>query len=56
MAAEGRWLAAIDGFGIKRLAYYRDEKVFCIASRVDALGALSAMSIWQSIRGRSPMS
>ena len=32
-----QWLAAIDGFGIKRLAYYRDEKVFCIASRVDAL-------------------
>jgi asparagine synthase (glutamine-hydrolysing) len=31
------WLAAIDGFGIKRLAYYHDEKVFCIASRVDAL-------------------
>jgi asparagine synthase (glutamine-hydrolysing) len=34
---EKQWLAAIDGFGIKRLAYYRDEKVFCIASRVDAL-------------------
>ena len=32
-----QWLAAVDGFGIKRLAYYRDDNVFCIASRVDAL-------------------
>lgn len=32
-----RLLAAIDGFGIKRLAYYRDEKVVYVASRVDAL-------------------
>ena len=32
-----QWLAAVDGFGIKRLAYYRDDNVFFIASRVDAL-------------------
>jgi asparagine synthase (glutamine-hydrolysing) len=30
-------LAAIDGFGIKRLAYYQDEKGVLVASRVDAL-------------------
>src|SRR4051794_16659797 len=35
--SQKEWLAAIDGFGIKRLAYYRDEKLFCIASRIDAL-------------------
>jgi len=34
---QNRWLAAIDGFGIKRLAYYRDDRVFSIATRVDAL-------------------
>ena len=27
----------IDGFGIKRLAYYRDKDVLAVASRVDAL-------------------
>lgn len=36
-----QWLAAIDGFGIKRLAYYRDAKGFQIASRVDALARSS---------------
>jgi asparagine synthase (glutamine-hydrolysing) len=30
-------VAAIDGVGIKRLAYYRDKKLFGIASRIDAL-------------------
>ena len=40
-----KWLAAIDGFGIKRLAYYRDEKVFCIASRVDALARCGAADL-----------
>jgi asparagine synthase (glutamine-hydrolysing) len=34
---ERRLAAGIDGFGIKRLAYYRDENVLMIASRVDAL-------------------
>ena len=34
---EKRLLAAIDGFGIKRLAYYRDEKGMLVATRVDAL-------------------
>src|ERR1022692_3102360 len=34
---ERRMLAAIDGFGIKRLAYYQDEKVLLIGTRVDAL-------------------
>ncbi len=34
---ERRLLAAIDGFGIKRLAWYDDGKVLLIASRVDAL-------------------
>ena len=33
---ERRLLAAIDGFGIKRLAYYHDDRVLLIASRVDA--------------------
>src|ERR1039458_9584565 len=32
-----RMLAAIDGFGIKRLAYYQDDKVLLIGTRVDAL-------------------
>jgi len=32
-----RLIAGIDGFGIKRLAYYQDEKILLIASRVDAL-------------------
>jgi asparagine synthase (glutamine-hydrolysing) len=34
------WLAAIDGFGIKRLAYYRTHQVFAIASRVNALARM----------------
>jgi asparagine synthase (glutamine-hydrolysing) len=34
---ERRLTAGIDGFGIKRLAYYQDENVLMIASRVDAL-------------------
>jgi asparagine synthase (glutamine-hydrolysing) len=34
---ERKLAAGIDGFGIKRLAYYQDEKVLMIASRVDAL-------------------
>ena len=34
---ERRMLAAIDGFGIKRLAYFRNGNVLAIASRVDAL-------------------
>jgi asparagine synthase (glutamine-hydrolysing) len=34
---ERRVLAGIDGFGIKRLAYYQDEKVLFIASRVDSI-------------------
>ena len=34
---ERRLLAAIDGFGIKRLAYYQNEKVVLVASRIDAL-------------------
>ena len=39
------WLAAIDRFGIKRLAYYRDEKVFCIATRVDALARRAGVDL-----------
>ena len=35
--AERRLLAAIDGFGIKRLAWYEDEHVLAVASRVTAL-------------------
>jgi asparagine synthase (glutamine-hydrolysing) len=34
---EKRMLAAIDGFGIKRLACYQNERRLLIASRVDAL-------------------
>lgn len=34
---EKKLVAAIDGFGIKRLAYYEDRNVLLIASRVDAL-------------------
>jgi len=36
-ARERRFLAAIDGFGIKRLVYYRDREVLLAASRIDAL-------------------
>lgn len=34
---ERRLLAGIDGFGIKRLAYYEDEKVFAVGTRVPAV-------------------
>jgi asparagine synthase (glutamine-hydrolysing) len=34
---ERRLVAGIDGFGIKRLAYYKDEANVLISSRVDAL-------------------
>src|ERR1035438_5800927 len=34
---ERRFVAAIDGFGIKRLVYYRDSEVLVAASRIDAL-------------------
>ena len=34
---ERRLVAAIDGFAINRLAYYQDQKVLLVASRVDAL-------------------
>ena len=36
---EQRLVAAIDGFGIKRLAWYEDKKGVLIASRADALRA-----------------
>jgi asparagine synthase (glutamine-hydrolysing) len=36
---ERRLFAAIDGFGIKRLAWYDDEHVMMIATRADALRA-----------------
>lgn len=34
---ERRWLAAIDGFGVKRLVYYSDGKVLLLATRMNAL-------------------
>lgn len=34
---ERRLAAGIDGFGIKRLAYYEDEKLLLISSRVDSI-------------------
>ena len=34
---ERRLVAAIDGFGIKRLAWYSDGKILAVASRADAL-------------------
>jgi asparagine synthase (glutamine-hydrolysing) len=34
---ERKLLAAVDGVGVKRLAYYHDRNVFLIASRIDAL-------------------
>src|SRR6185312_17287193 len=34
---ERKLLAAVDGFGIHRLAYFEDGKILAIASRVDAL-------------------
>lgn len=36
---ERRMVAAIDGFGIKRLAYYEDDDVLLIATRINALTA-----------------
>jgi asparagine synthase (glutamine-hydrolysing) len=32
-----QFLAAIDGFGLKRLAYHQDARVLLVASRIDAL-------------------
>jgi len=37
---ELQWLAAVDGFGIKRLAYYYNERVFGVASRLSSLAGL----------------
>lgn len=34
---EQRWLAAVDGFGVKRLVYYEDSKIFAIGSRIEAV-------------------
>ncbi len=34
---ERRLLAAIDGFGIKRLVYYQDDNLLLVASRIDGL-------------------
>jgi asparagine synthase (glutamine-hydrolysing) len=34
---ERKLLAAVDGFGINRLVYFENDKVFLIASRIDAL-------------------
>jgi asparagine synthase (glutamine-hydrolysing) len=34
---ERRLVAAIDGFGMNRLVYYRDRKILLVASRIDAL-------------------
>jgi asparagine synthase (glutamine-hydrolysing) len=34
---ERRLFAAIDGFGIKRLVYYEDDRVLLVSSRVDAI-------------------
>jgi asparagine synthase (glutamine-hydrolysing) len=42
---ERRLIAGIDGFGIKRLAYYQDENVLIIASRVDALARTGEISL-----------
>ena len=38
---ERRLIAAVDGFGIKRLAWHDDGKVVSVASRADALRASS---------------
>lgn len=37
--AERRLVAALDGFGIKRLAWYEDSGVVLVSSRIDALRA-----------------
>ena len=42
---EKQLVAGIDGFGIKRLAYYQDAKVLLIASRVDALARTGDVSL-----------
>jgi asparagine synthase (glutamine-hydrolysing) len=42
---ERRFLAAIDGFGVKRLAYYHDDRVLLIASRVDAFARLGELDL-----------
>jgi asparagine synthase (glutamine-hydrolysing) len=42
---ERRMLAAIDGFGIKRLAYYRSGNLLAIASRVDALARTGEVAL-----------
>jgi asparagine synthase (glutamine-hydrolysing) len=34
---ERRFVAAIDGFGIKRLVYYEDDKVLLVSTRIDAI-------------------
>ena len=39
---ERRLLAAIDGFGIKRLAFYQDAQGVLVASRIDALARSGA--------------
>jgi asparagine synthase (glutamine-hydrolysing) len=36
-SVQKRLIAAADGFGIKRLVYYEDQKVLVVASRIDAL-------------------
>ena len=38
-------LAAIDGFGIKRLVYYQDEKGLMIASRIDAIARTGELDL-----------
>jgi asparagine synthase (glutamine-hydrolysing) len=43
--AERRLLAAIDGFGVNRLAYYDSGKVVAIATRVDALKQLPGIEL-----------
>lgn len=39
-----KWLAAVDGFGIHRLAYYDDGNLFIAGSRIDALLRSGAVS------------
>jgi asparagine synthase (glutamine-hydrolysing) len=42
---EKRLLAAIDGFGIKRLCYYEDSSGLLIASRIDALAKTGEIAL-----------
>jgi asparagine synthase (glutamine-hydrolysing) len=42
---ERQLLAATDGFGIKRLAYYQDGKVLAIGSRVDAVARFAGVEL-----------